>query len=359
LFFRFGAGIGYGGVLPVGVTYLTEYLPDNNRGFWLLIMEIFRNLGGVICILVAFTSEESWRFFVLAPVTVMALNMFVIIFSLPESSRYLLYKGKTEKVIELFQNMCKQNNCNFTVTSCEQDEEENKIIKERRANNSILGSLLFRKWKITLPLLMLWFFPAFGMGVFVFLPEIMLQIGFDMNDIYILNAYLLVLPMIGVFVTTLFIDMFGRTKLISLSSLLAGLSLITFLFYPAGTKRILMFYVILGVFSVFMKVLRSVTYAFTPECYSTSVRTSALGLMSASDRFASILQPIIFSALVYTSFKLALACFGGCLLIAFMFSLCLSKDTSNKPLKESFLTDISDADIARSAMYTSMISDTH
>lgn len=52
--FRFIAGIGYGGVLPVGVTYLTEYLPDSNRGTYLLIMEIFRCLGGLICIFVAY-----------------------------------------------------------------------------------------------------------------------------------------------------------------------------------------------------------------------------------------------------------------------------------------------------------------
>jgi len=72
-----------------------------------------------------------------------------------------------------------------------------------------------------------------------------------------------------------------------------------------------MFYVILGVFSIFMKIYRSVTYAYTPEVYSTSARTSAVGIMSAADRFASILQPIIFSSLVYSSFKLAFACFGG------------------------------------------------
>lgn len=105
LLFRFGAGVGYGGVLPVGVTYLTEYLPDSNRGFWLLIMEIFRNVGGVVCILAAYVSENSWRFFVLAPVSVMIINMLFIIFALPESSRYLLYKGDTNAVVELFKHM--------------------------------------------------------------------------------------------------------------------------------------------------------------------------------------------------------------------------------------------------------------
>lgn len=184
------------------------------------------------------------------------------------------------------------------------------MIDERR-NVSIFSDLVVKKWKTTLPLMMIWFFPAFGMGVFVFLPEILLQIGFGMTEIYFLSTYLLVLPMAGIFVTTFFIDNFGRKQLISLSSLVAGLSLMTFLLYPRESKNIIMFYVILGVFSVFMKILRSVIYAYTPELYSTSTRTTALGLMSGSDRFASILQPMIFSTLVYSSYRFALASFGG------------------------------------------------
>ena len=230
------------------------------------------------------------------------------------------------------------------------------MLKERK-NVSIFSGLIIKKWHITFPLLMIWFFPAFGMGVWVFLPEIMLQIGFSMYEIYMLSSFLMILPMAGIFVTTFFIDTFGRKQLISLSTLISGLSLMTFLLYPSQSKRIIMFYVILGVFSVFMKVLRSVTYAYTPELYSTSTRTTALGLMSAADRFASILQPMIFSTLVYTSYRLSLACFGGCCVVAFFFSLLLPKDEPNSSLKESFLTDVSDLDVPRSALATSMISD--
>lgn len=297
-------------MLPVGVTYLTEYLPDNNRGFWLITMEIFRNLGGLLTIVVAAVSEDSWRFFVLAPVAVMFLTLLAIIIALPESSRYLLYKGNTDAVIGLFRRMCYENKKNFTVTFCDFDEEENKAIQESR-NISIFSDLIVKKWRTTVPLLMIWFFPAFGMGVYVFLPEIMLEIGFEMTDIYFLSVFLMVLPMVAIFVTTFFVDSFGRKQLISLSSLVGGLSLMTFLIYPGDSKKIVMFYVILGIFSVFMKILRSVIYAYTPELYSTSTRTTALGLMSGSDRFASILQPMLFSTLVYSSYKLALASFGA------------------------------------------------
>lgn len=204
--------------------------------------------------------------------------------------------------------------------------------------------------------MMIWFFPAFGMGIYVFLPEIMLQLDFTLTDAYLLSTFLLVLPMVGVLITTLVIERFGRKDLIRICTLISGLCLLVFSL-TRNTKGILMFYVVLGVFSIFMKVLRGVTYLYTPELYSTSTRTTALGLMSASDRFASILQPMIFASIVYTSFKLAMACYGGCYIVAFLFSLLLNKETSKGPLKESFLANSSDIDIGRSAMATSFISD--
>ena len=255
LLFRFLAAVGYGGVLPVGVTYLTEYLPDNKRGFYLIMMEIFRSSGGVFTVLIALISKDSWRFFIIAPVSIMALTLLVILILLPESSCYLLYKNRTEEVVKLFNDMSMQNGKNIQVTSWALDEQEHKIEIERR-DISIWNDLIIKKWSITVPLIFLWFFPAFGMGVFVFLPEIMLQVGFELTDVYLLSTFLLVLPMIGIFATIFFIDTFGRKRLISLSSLISGLSLLTFLLYPQNSNGILMFYVVLGVFSVFYESIK-------------------------------------------------------------------------------------------------------
>ena len=79
--------------------------------------------------------------------------------------------------------------------------------------------------------------------------------------------------------------------------------------------------------------------------------------MSASDRFASILQPMIFASLIYSSFKMALACYGVCYILTFIVSLALTKETSNRPLKDSLLNNVTDVDIGRSAMAYSMVSD--
>lgn len=88
-----------------------------------------------------------------------------------------------------------------------------------------------------------------------------------------------------------------------MSSLITGVSLLTFIAFPPDKKiSIIVFYVIFGVYSLFMKVLRSVTYLYTPEVYATSVRSTALAIMNVFDKFASIGQPMVMSIIVYTSF---------------------------------------------------------
>lgn len=214
-----------------------------------------------------------------------------------------------------------------------------------------------RKWDTTVPLLLLWFFPAFGTGVFVFLPEILLMKDYSLNEIYTLSAYLSILPMLSMFISSFFIDAFGRKQVISMSALIAGLSLFTFTLVSNESHKISLYYVILGVFIIFMKILKVVTTIYTPELYSTNMRTTALGVMNGADRAASILQPIIFTSLVYTSFKLAMAGFGLTYLIGFLVSLSLNKETVNRPLNESLLSDHADNDTGASAVKTDVYTD--
>ena len=94
-----------------------------------------------------------------------------------------------------------------------------------------------------------------------------------------------------------------------------------------------------------MRVLKSVTTAYTPELYSTLKRTSALGLMNGADRAASVLQPVIFSSLVYSSFKLAMAGYGIWFIVGFICSLTLTHETVNKPLRESLISERDDNDL--------------
>lgn len=95
-------------------------------------MEIFRNLGGVLTIIVGLVCNDNWRYFILAPVTVMGLTLLIIICWLPESSRYLLFKDKTDDVVNLLNMMATQNKRNFMISSCTRDDQEFKTEMDKR-----------------------------------------------------------------------------------------------------------------------------------------------------------------------------------------------------------------------------------
>lgn len=207
--------MGYGGIMPVGVTYLTEYLPDNRRGSFITGIDIFRSIGGLLAIFAAWLSGENWRFFVLSPVPLFTIALVVIIVFLPESSRYLLYTSRIDQLERNLNEMCKQNGSLITIKYSEYDDYE-RDRSENKRSRSIWKDLVIKRWKTTIPLAMLWFFPAFGTGVYVFLPEIMLMKDFTMDQIYLLSSFLMIAPMIGVFFSSFFIDTFGRQQVIRL-----------------------------------------------------------------------------------------------------------------------------------------------
>jgi len=105
-----------------------------------------------------------------------------------------------------------------------------------------------------------------------------------------------------------------------------------------------------------MKIEKGVASAYTPELYSTSTRTTAVGVMNGIDRLASILQPVLFTSLIYTSFQLTMAAFGSCYLLGFFSALTLTRETVNKPLKDSSLSDATENDMDNSSLYMSMMS---
>lgn len=169
------------------------------------------------------------------------------------------------------------------------------------------------------------------------------------SEIYIFMMVLSLIPIASIYTASYFVDTLGRWFLLMMSSLITGLSLMTFIAFPANSRiSIIVFYVIFGAYSLFMKVLWSVTYLYTPEVYPTPVWSTALAMMNVFDKFASIGQPMVMSIIVYTSFRLSMAIFGATYLLTFIFSMLLTKETANKPMMDSFSTDFVDNETGRS-----------
>ena len=127
LILRSITSLGYGGIVPVTVTYLAEYLPDNRRGFFIVGLDVFRGIGSTMVVLTSKISSEEWRLFVLTPVPLFLFGLIIIVLFLPESRKYLLYSNNIEKLIQNLNDMCKQNDKSIKIRYCSKNEDDGKI----------------------------------------------------------------------------------------------------------------------------------------------------------------------------------------------------------------------------------------
>lgn len=103
---RILGGIGFGACIPIAVTMMSESSPTRNRGFFTSSIMSFYVLGWVLAGVVAMyvVPVYGWRVCYLVG-GIPALYAFVLMAALPESSHWLLGKGREKEAIDLIKRM--------------------------------------------------------------------------------------------------------------------------------------------------------------------------------------------------------------------------------------------------------------
>ncbi len=111
VFVRFMVGFGIGG-LTVPFDILAEFLPTENRGRYLLLIEYFWTLGSMLVPVFAYVSLElvySWRLFVALCAIPCLLSLYASIKYVPESPRWLVQEGRNEEAIAILRKAAAVN----------------------------------------------------------------------------------------------------------------------------------------------------------------------------------------------------------------------------------------------------------
>lgn len=124
MIFRFLNGAALGGSGPVIWSYFAEFQPKSKRGAMLSFMAAFWTLGNLFVAGLAWLiipseigihSEtfvyNSWRIFLLL-CSVPSFVVAVLLFSLPESPKFLLSRGRSEEAMEIFRKIYSINTGN-------------------------------------------------------------------------------------------------------------------------------------------------------------------------------------------------------------------------------------------------------
>jgi MFS transporter, putative metabolite:H+ symporter len=325
LILRFVTGFGLGGALPLDFSLYSEFLPTENRGRNLVILESFWALGTIIAAGLAWLLVPSfgWRP-LLASSAVAAALVLWIRRSIPESPRYLAISGRQDEAREILAGIATENG--------RPAPEQELVAGERQS-----GTTVAKLWKpglrrMTLMLWITWFCISLAYyGIFTWLPQAFVAQGFSSLQTY-QNTFILALAQVpGYFSAAYLIERWGRRYTLGIYLIASGV--FTFLFATVTgfggllASAILMSFFALGAWAAL--------YAWTPESYPTEVRTTGMGWASGMARVAGVITPTLGGILFGVALLSALSTWAAAFVVGGIVVFLLGVETRRRALSDT------------------------
>lgn len=326
LAFRFIVGLGLGGQLPVAVTLVSEYIPAQVRGRFIVLLESFWGLGWLVAALVSYFVIPSYGWHVAFLIGGLpALYVFMILKKVPESVPYLINRGRIEEAHALVQKL--ERECGVEVI---QQIEVKPVATKQSVSFSQLWSNPFAKR--TLMLWLIWFGIVYSYyGIFTWLPSLLVKQGYSIVQSfeYVLVMILAQLP--GYIAAAWLVEKLGRKW--TLAGFIGLCAVSAYFFGQANTVTLIMFWGCL--MSFFNLGAWGVLYTYTPEQYPTNIRAFGSGWASAIGRMGGIVAPLIVTQMMVqqNGFNHVFMMFTAVLLAVALVILVLGEETKGKTLE--------------------------
>lgn len=298
--FRFIAGFGLGGELPVASTLVSESMPVEERGRAVVLLESFWAAGWILSALIAYfvIPHFGWK-------------MAFVIGALP--AFYALYLRRAI-------------------------EDSPRYLQQKKAIKLTFIERIKSVWsnehrKTTIMLWLLWFTVVFSYyGMFLWLPTVMVDKGFSLvkSFQYVLIMTLAQLP--GYFTAAYFIEKFGRKFVLVTYLICTALSAIWF-GYADSVGMLLAAGISLSFFNLGAW---GGLYAYSPELYPTRVRSTGVGLATSFGRIGGVIAPLLVGVLKGngTSIESIFVMFFITILIGAIGVMLLGKETKGRELAD-------------------------
>ena len=330
MFFRFIGGLAVGASSVVGPMFIAEISPSHWRGRFVCFFQ-FNIVLGIVC---AYFSNyfisgvpDDWQWMILAE-SLPALLFTVLLFTIPESPRWLVKTGDEEGAKAIFER------------TGETDVEGQMVsIKESLAADSVKGEKLFQK-KYRKPILIAILIATFNQlsginAILYYAPRLLQESGVfaegAMLQSTIIGLTILAFTTVGMFL----IDKVGRKKLLltgGIGMVICQAMVARGFFLEAFTGYYMLIF-LMGYIAFFAISLGATIWVIIAEVFPTTVRSSG-------QAFGSMVH-WGWSAILTWFFPLCLSIGGGYIfsffsLIAFLsifFALWLP-DTNKKSLEQ-------------------------
>ncbi|MBV9862741.1 MAG: MFS transporter [Alphaproteobacteria bacterium] len=274
---RFIAGIGLGAEQPLCFSYTAEYAPRRIRGRIIALMQF---IGGAwpwpvgALFVLYFRDVIHWRG-IWTVVGVLALAIFVLRFSLPESPRWLATHGRGQAALDLLRRMGLRT---VPLASLRSDAASD--------TKSDPFGIVFRAFPGRVVAGMICFVAFFGvaLGLGAWLPNMLATThGFTINkSLAYTFGMTLAFPCASGFMMYA-LERFGRKATAVGAFVLAGLAAVAFAFVESD----MMFLVVGFVMIFFIQLAGNSSQIFISEVFPTNARASGFGLAQSVGRIAT------------------------------------------------------------------------
>ncbi|XP_060520106.1 synaptic vesicle 2-related protein [Cylas formicarius] len=339
------------GCTPQSVTLYAEFLPTKQRAKCVVLLDCFWALGACFEVALALVVMPTlgWQW-LLALSTGPLLAFALICPWLPESARFHVASGQTDKALETLEKIAKDNGKPMLLGRLVVDDAMMSSPHRGRFKDLLVPSLRLTSF-------LLWFiwcscaFCYYGLVLMttelfetstLICSEHPIPIqsldtcSADCRQLqttdYIDLLWTTLAEFPGIFITIFIIEKFGRKKTMASQFVIYAICC-CFLVVCSGKRPLLtvMLFLARGIIAGVFQA----AYVYTPEVYPTSLRSIGVGSCSAMARLGAMFTPYVAQVLLKSSVTLATSLYALAALLAAIACILLPIETSGKELPEN------------------------
>ena len=323
---RFLVGLGLGGQLPVAVTLVSEYIPAQVRGRFIVLLESFWGLGWLVAALVSYFLIPHFGWHIAFLIGGLPLfYVWVVLTKVPESVPYLINRNRIVEAHQLIQKLEQQAGVEVI-----QEIEVLPVAHQQKVSFQQLWQKPFVRR--TLMLWLIWFGIVFSYyGIFTWLPSLLVKQGYDIVKSFEYVLFMILAQLPGYIVASWLVEKLGRKA--TLAGFIGLCAVSAYFFGQSNSDSSIMFWGCL--MSFFNLGAWGVLYTYTPEQYPTNIRAFGSGWAAAVGRIGGIVAPMVVTGLMVApdAFHHVFMMFTVVLLAVAAVIVILGEETQGKTLE--------------------------
>ena len=367
ILFRFLAGFGLGGCIPVDYALVGEFTPSRHRGRVLTAMDGWWPIGASLCAFVSayLLDFGDWRLIMLVMI-VPALLTVAVRFGIPESPLYLASVGRYAEADAIIARLVERTGADVrewtheapaaAAAPASPDEPESpgvppatsssaapapkaepSVSRQLRAASGQLVQLwqhsaktTLVSWSLFVSVLLVYY------AALTWLPGILKKQGMADQAAFLVTGSMTAVGILGVIASALIVERFGRKVVLGVSSIIAAVLLVGAAVFIEASGANLTFAAkatIIG-FGFVIQIAIPTLYTYVSELYPTRLRGSGFGWASAVSRLATGIAPIVFGAFMWPVLGLTLTFIltGALVVVAVLLMGFLARETTGEGL---------------------------